>query len=274
MLVYSNVAPFLNVLNWNWNLLNSGSQIDRFQMLKYQLQFLGIFIFFSNEIKVYMFLKNGGKKRQIEEGKSIKCVSADDRYNGNQPPLHTRATYLTHPGYTQPITQKSVKLMSYDYSKHHYIYLKSGFKRNWFFKCLFLLFLISQAIVIETVANQSSRWFQCVWRSHRVSSRDRTPENKKGQIKDERHAQTSWVFILLFGIPCTLRSVSQNFCSSVKYLSRMKTFERPMVAILGGGGWISWRNIHQFSVRNSFHGVSLCTMAKYTHSHTHTHSHT
>jgi len=45
------------------------------------------------------------EKRQIEEGrksegKSIKCVSADDRYNGNQPPLHTRATYLTHPGYT------------------------------------------------------------------------------------------------------------------------------------------------------------------------------
>ncbi|MPC26942.1 hypothetical protein E2C01_020094 [Portunus trituberculatus] len=30
-------------------------------------------------------------------------------------------------------------------------------------------------------------------------------------------------------------SISQNFCSSVKYLSRMKTFESPRVAILTGG---------------------------------------
>lgn len=33
----------------------------------------------------------------------------------------------------------------------------------------------------------------------------------------------------LLVLPCSLFSVSQNFCSSLKYLSRMKTFERPMV---------------------------------------------
>lgn len=33
-------------------------------------------------------------------------------------------------------------------------------------------------------------------------------------------------------LPCNFFSVSQNFCNSVKYLSRMKTFERPNVAIV------------------------------------------
>lgn len=34
--------------------------------------------------------------------------------------------------------------------------------------------------------------------------------------------------------PCSFFSVSQNFCSSVKYLSRMNTLERPSVAMAGG----------------------------------------
>lgn len=33
-------------------------------------------------------------------------------------------------------------------------------------------------------------------------------------------------------LPCSFFSVSQNFCNSVKYLSNMKTFERPKVAIV------------------------------------------
>lgn len=32
--------------------------------------------------------------------------------------------------------------------------------------------------------------------------------------------------------PCSFFSVSQNFCSSVKYLSKMNTFESPSVAII------------------------------------------
>lgn len=34
--------------------------------------------------------------------------------------------------------------------------------------------------------------------------------------------------------PCSFFSVSQNFCSSVKYLSSMNTLERPSVAMAGG----------------------------------------
>lgn len=43
---------------------------------------------------------------------------------------------------------------------------------------------------------------------------------------------------LATAIPCSFFSVSQNFCSSVKYLSSMKTLERPRVAISG-----TWRTI-------------------------------
>lgn len=41
---------------------------------------------------------------------------------------------------------------------------------------------------------------------------------------------------MAFAIPCSFFSVSQNFCSSVKYLSNMKTLERPRVAISGALG--------------------------------------
>ena len=35
-----------------------------------------------------------------------------------------------------------------------------------------------------------------------------------------------------FTLPCSLFSVSQNFCSSEKYLSRMNTLERPSVVAI------------------------------------------
>lgn len=37
---------------------------------------------------------------------------------------------------------------------------------------------------------------------------------------------------ILSNLPCSFFSVSQNFCNSVKYLSSMKTFDRPNVAIV------------------------------------------
>ena len=42
-------------------------------------------------------------------------------------------------------------------------------------------------------------------------------------------------------LPCSRFSVSQNFCSSLKYLSRMYTFDVPIPAILTTGGhhWLS-----------------------------------
>ena len=36
----------------------------------------------------------------------------------------------------------------------------------------------------------------------------------------------------IFTLPCSLFSVSQNFCSSEKYLSRMNTLERPSVVAI------------------------------------------
>lgn len=45
-------------------------------------------------------------------------------------------------------------------------------------------------------------------------------------------------------LPCSFFSVSQNFCSSVKYLSRMKTFERPRVPMLYSWGCALHRLIH------------------------------
>ena len=36
----------------------------------------------------------------------------------------------------------------------------------------------------------------------------------------------------IFILPCSLFSVSQNFCSSEKYLSRMNTLERPSVVAI------------------------------------------
>ena len=50
-----------------------------------------------------------------------------------------------------------------------------------------------------------------------------------------QHCQQGWL------LPCSRFSVSQNFCSSLKYLSRMYTFDVPIPAILTTGGhhWLS-----------------------------------
>ena len=45
-----------------------------------------------------------------------------------------------------------------------------------------------------------------------------------------QHCQQGWL------LPCSRFSVSQNFCSSLKYLSRMYTFDVPIPAILTTGG--------------------------------------
>ena len=44
-----------------------------------------------------------------------------------------------------------------------------------------------------------------------------------------QHCQQGWL------LPCSRFSVSQNFCSSLKYLSRMYTFDVPIPAILTTG---------------------------------------
>lgn len=40
--------------------------------------------------------------------------------------------------------------------------------------------------------------------------------------------------------PCSFFSVSQNFCNSVKYLSRINTLDKPSVAMSCGDGYIWW----------------------------------
>lgn len=47
----------------------------------------------------------------------------------------------------------------------------------------------------------------------------------------------------LQNLPWSFFSVSQNFCSSVKYLSRMNTFERPSVAMMAYSNWMAHQPI-------------------------------
>ena len=63
-------------------------------------------------------------------------------------------------------------------------------------------------------------------------------------------------------LPCSRFSVSQNFCSSLKYLSRMYTFDVPIPAILTTGGhhWLSSALFPpmQASSAQIFLGASIC----------------
>lgn len=53
------------------------------------------------------------------------------------------------------------------------------------------------------------------------------------RIHVTQHTHRRGVTAAALGSPCSFFSVSQNFCSSVKYLSRMNTLERPSVAMAG-----------------------------------------
>ena len=73
-----------------------------------------------------------------------------------------------------------------------------------------------------------------------------------------QHCQQGWL------LPCSRFSVSQNFCSSLKYLSRMYTFDVPIPAILTTGGhhWLSSAlpicPALQASSAQIFPGASIC----------------
>ena len=66
-----------------------------------------------------------------------------------------------------------------------------------------------------------------------------------------QHCQQGWL------LPCSRFSVSQNFCSSLKYLSRMYTFDVPIPAILTTGGH-HWLPLCRRARPKSFPGASIC----------------
>lgn len=58
----------------------------------------------------------------------------------------------------------------------------------------------------------------------------KTTENEWSMIK--RIEMNCWFWCRIIDLPCNFFSVSQYFCNSVKYLSKMNTFDKPRVAIV------------------------------------------
>lgn len=63
---------------------------------------------------------------------------------------------------------------------------------------------------------------------------DTKSNNHHRLVVEQRTAQAQATARVKGRSPCSFFSVSQNRCSSVKYLSRMNTLERPSVAMAGG----------------------------------------